>query len=324
MKDLVILSDGLTPKLMSLTKETIEQLGFDDFDPLLKLIIPKRGNRPTIHHYSSVVGLKGMIDSDVLHASNAFFLNDSSEVKHGLEMLRSRLVERLPISADRSYGQKILAAIIERMFTSPEEIADAYVVCFSKKGDLLSQWRAYGKSETCYSVALSVRRLWSLTIPFVYIAPVVYSPKKKLALIDAMIDGATRTIDRFDFSSIDIDTATFRELIMHLSFPLLVTTMFIKHEAFEEESEWRLVYIPFLTEEDERVPIELKTRSGTVLPYVSVKVKDAKGNADTLPIKEIRVGPTQDPLIAVYGVRQLLRSKKRTNVEVTKSETPLR
>lgn len=96
-----------------------------------------------LFHYTDPAGMEGILKSQVLWASHAAFLNDSTE----LAFARQPLVAVLDELAEASSSESV-TAFLERGRGSLLELPrsfEVYVVCFCQDQSLLSQWRAYGR-----------------------------------------------------------------------------------------------------------------------------------------------------------------------------------
>lgn len=112
---------------------------------------------PLHWHYTSTAGLLGILASSSLWASHAATLNDSTEIRFGMDLVRSRLPTRLVDAeawADLA-GTGIDAADVPAAITGMLGLVEGflmngglYVFCASLSGDSLSQWRGYGSSST--------------------------------------------------------------------------------------------------------------------------------------------------------------------------------
>src|SRR5579863_7496945 len=109
------------------------------------------GPDASLFHYTTADGLKGIIEDNCLHASSAYFLNDSSEIDYGYRVLDGVFEE---FEKHRPSWPSILTVRLVRelrqMFSSEaarvKRMKSIYVACFCEDGNLLSQWRAYGQS----------------------------------------------------------------------------------------------------------------------------------------------------------------------------------
>ena len=106
-----------------------------------------------LYHYTTEQGLLGIVDSGTLWATNIGYLNDATEFSLSLELIRDRLLNELretemeerhfasadPQRARRANERKDRAQASSAYTNSTH--SPICVICFCKKGDLLSQWR---------------------------------------------------------------------------------------------------------------------------------------------------------------------------------------
>lgn len=105
--------------------------------------------RGVLYHYTTVNGLQGILETNRLWASAAYYLNDSSEVEYGSHLLHDELsVWRTANQNNPCFAADVLQGLDE-IFSSPlsriSRTSTIYVTCFCENGNLLSQWRAYGQ-----------------------------------------------------------------------------------------------------------------------------------------------------------------------------------
>jgi hypothetical protein len=111
------------------------------YEQLKKLIQafsePYRG---TIYHYTSADGISGIIDNHEIWMSNTAFMNDTTELK----MLQNAEA----IFKDKDFANDAVRRewreTLERQRFNRNRQTDYYMASFSRKKDLLEQWRAYG------------------------------------------------------------------------------------------------------------------------------------------------------------------------------------
>lgn len=99
---------------------------------------------------------------------------------------------------------------------------------------------------------------------------------------------------------------------------LLQVLSIIKHSAFREEREWRIVsrYFPKYT-----VP-EIKFREGAsmLLPYIEIDL--GTHNEQTL-FEEVILGPSPHPHLSIHALSNYLSNKKASNTTIS-SDIPFR
>ena len=97
-----------------------------------------------LYHYTGVEGLHGILSTNKLWATDIRHLNDTQEVKQGVDRIVERL-ERDDIVDDLALTGK--AVVIDSLRTWKDSHPPIYVACFCEKSDLLSQWRGYGAGQ---------------------------------------------------------------------------------------------------------------------------------------------------------------------------------
>src|SRR5262245_41785149 len=93
-----------------------------------------------LHHYTTSRGLAEILRTGVIRATSAFYLNDSSEIIHGLD--RFRAVVDTGFGRSGNAHEHLIAAQFGNLdFLKSRDI---HVFCLSEEENQLSQWRAYG------------------------------------------------------------------------------------------------------------------------------------------------------------------------------------
>lgn len=121
-----------------------------------------------LYHYTSISGLKGIIDSSCLHATNIKYLNDSKEFVFGLDYFSKLFPHpesafRIPEPQEMSLYDHLVEHLFNRTlsgFRYRRKASDCFVMSFSKNPDVLSQWRAYGKENVGYCIKFNYSGLF--------------------------------------------------------------------------------------------------------------------------------------------------------------------
>jgi Protein of unknown function (DUF2971) len=181
-------------------------------------------------------------------------------------------------------------------------------------GDLLSQWRGYGK-EHGYVVELRIDALHdALTrIPAYPAATGLFQVRYGHAAADSVVKSALQEVSTFNLNHPGVKA---RYSALALSSMLAQ----IKHPGLAEEHEWRVVVGLQILDESEnardRQPTLFRSTPRAIVPYIKVPLgRDA--------IASIRVGPGENTDVREAGVRRLLKALG-SNAAVTHSEVPLR
>jgi len=103
----------------------------------------------------------------------------------------------------------------------------------------------------------------------------------------------------------------------------------VKHQGFEEEQEWRVIFQPLITVEEKyhsteefvvRVEEEHLVTHVEFMPAKVLPHRDGRG--PTLPIKSITCGPNVSMRSTMRALEILLRNNGYEGVEILKSEIP--
>jgi hypothetical protein len=100
---------------------------------------------PPVYHYTTAAGFAGIVESKGnLHATHSCFLNDTNEIRYGYAIV-DEVIEELRPELGAAYD--LLKAKMNELHRE-----DSFIVCFSKRHDVLSQWRAYANDCTGYCI----------------------------------------------------------------------------------------------------------------------------------------------------------------------------
>ena len=266
-----------------------------------------------VYHYTTIEGLKGIISDRKLWLTDIRYLNDKAELGHGYKLINEY--------QERVGGSKL----------SIKDDVCIYVASFSLDNNSLSQWRAYAKSG---GVAIG--------FPTNMLCPKGLMPAYRLVKCQYV-----STVSQFEgFFELFNDTIHFTKVSDFLSKPddmpeedkemyvnhsAAVIAPAIKHPAFSEEKEFRLILSPdtnnILKDFDEIVgyhknlpPVKFRLFNGLLKPYREYPLEN---------VSQIRVvvGPNPQQELATKSIKQFLQSATPSfDVEkcVTVSDVPYR
>lgn len=308
---------------------------FEIFSPhaLREFMRVDKNSNIGIVHYTSAEAAKEIISKRAFWMRLASTMNDSSEVRYGMEALEKHLRtngKRLNFLFEKSHGD--VGVRVTENFSSWSKILqnNSYIASFSEhliypENDIgrLSMWRAYGGSS---SVALVLNKsifLGSSDALKVYGSPVAY------ASIEEFGEHFDHVIAKIDESSKFLSTVSTTEVERRIFNMYRFAVLAVKHPGFIEEREWRLIHTP---EIDRGSPLRKKIVSVSGVPQLiyEIPLEDrpdlpAGLNPKTL-IERVIIGPTQysDALKATFC--DLLREAGVADAEsrVVCSDIPLR
>lgn len=296
----------------------------------------------SIYHYTSSAALISIVVNNELWLSEATYLNDRHEIKLGQQLACECVRER--IAAESSDAVSTMLKLALSYFDERVD-PQVYVVCFSFKGDDLTQWRAYGASEAPVAIELEHSPLMFGYTSEGMLERVMYDAKDQRwvfeTLLAAYADAYREDIcDPIPFErrgpplTIEEETKIVAESLYHALWHYIVTC---KDSAFASEREVRFIYTahdysqcraPEAWYPEHPTP-RFRERSGRVIPYLtssSLQFSNMDRDSETvmLPIRSVRIGPTADPELIQRGIRRLLDAHGHREADVTLSASPFR
>jgi hypothetical protein len=263
-----------------------------------------------LFQYTSISGLLGIVQSKTLWASNIHYLNDVQEFNRGLNVVREVLDQRCDdprSSSDEVVFVRRLSAYVAKILK-----LNVFVASFSEVPDLLSQWRGYtptGKGVCIgfYSADLAAAG----NREGLRLVKVVYEPDAQLRVAIEVVDQAVREFRK--------NPNTAEEIALQFVTLLALIVPLMKHRAFAEEREWRLVsrVLPA------RKPhIGVREGKYRLVPYFMLRLTD--GQPERLRFSNVWVGPAPDTALALSGVRDGLEINDVEFQNLRSSDTPYR
>ncbi len=264
-----------------------------------------------LYHYTSQEGLLGILENRELWASKAIYMNDEAEFRLALSLAREAI--------EASSGDKDIKDELVDDIDVIEKI-NIFVCSFSARADLLSQWRGYCPPGAGYSIGFPSSELEKVAERlFAFcLGKCTYDPIRQRGAIEELVDFHVRQIKHRQAMTVGLIPSSHFIWAMSFRQALAFIAPLIKHEAFEEEAEWRLVSRP--------------------LPYTNSMFSHRPGRSHLIPfanlplsisdrpvqIKKIIVGPTPHPDLACDAVKSLLGKLGVTGCGVEKSKVPFR
>lgn len=289
-----------------------------------------------LYHYTSQTGLLGILNTGTLWMTNILYLNDSSEFKHTLDLVKSELSEQkkqippcpsLERCRSEYSPEEIITVDIHDTFNIIGDVVDniyrldvkeeSYVFSLSERKNDLSQWRGYCPREGGFCIEFDYDSLLSVikNTKRCTLKKCIYDPKEKNDLVKFILDFVITSFK----SNIKMDSYKASSEVLN---KINEYSSCIKHESFIFEDEHRIIiknhsYEMKYCEMDYLKHCEGKSM---IIPYIIYRPVDKD---DKLPISKIIVGPTPHPELSKSSVDRLLKSN-RYDIEVEISKIPYR
>ena len=257
----------------------------------LPMISPPATTMPdVIYHYCDVQGFKGIIEGKGIWLSDVSYCNDYME-HNWLKAKYDSKIDFLRSHEPTDFHDALAA----EKANYREHLA--FVSCFSTKGDVLSQWRAYADDGAGFAIGFDPRyfKLGS-TLPTYGsdvsitcgLLPVCYDELGQSRLIEQVLDEYRKSLA---ISPPPDVTAVAKACYLNLQ----MMSIFCKNPAFQEESEWRIVYRPSISRLGSGLKVVgghsdilFRTSKHNMVPYFKLSFAEI---TDIKPVTEIIRGP---------------------------------
>lgn len=274
---------------------------------------------PLLAHYTSIENFDRIVDREELWFANPLNMNDSDELLFGMNQ---------GVSEFRKNGALIKACGNEEVFGNllrmldhhinyfdKEHVLDTYISCFSchDRDDFdgsLSMWRGYGSDGGGISFVIDTKKIDPNENSPIILAPVNYATnEERIEWIKTRIHKLAKLLETLEKTD-----AVLNSLAWNWVERLKVFSLYTKHKGFQEENEWRFVYLSD-RDSDASYPsmFGYNISSKGVEPRLKLKLNNIPGNSHPLTMEAIvdRVilGPTASSELSLRSVVRMLEIK---------------
>jgi hypothetical protein len=269
----------------------------------------------TIYHYTSLEGLRGILENKSIWLSDYSYLNDRRELLHGAS-LADIAIDKLLQDESALIAHELLERWKQAFSSINRRVC---VASFSGDGDSLSQWRAYGK------LALGVNPTsLALHVNQSRVQKVEYSESVQQELLALCLRHITSALSD-DLRHDD----PVRVMSMYQREDYVIELIaFFKDPAFKSEDEYRLAYVDkpevYGGLGFKAVPKAFRVSGGRLVPYVSsADILRSEPRDFEIEFREVVLGPECDDLFE-RGLREYLDSTGYESLRIRRSTIPFR
>ncbi len=199
--------------------DTVDGDDLSELERLIDIYLEKHDKSDMIYHYCSMKTFKAILGSKSLWLSDSRFMNDKYE---GTWI--DKIVEEVTKDMKGEYTKEELSDYRRKYDALKSK--KAYMCCFSKASDKLSQWRGYADDASGVAIGFS-RKAIGLYHDFNFelaLMDVLYDKEEHIRLVKESIKHTI--VNKYDMKQ-DKELA-----------------YFYKNPSFYEEEEVRILYIP--------------------------------------------------------------------------------
>lgn len=278
-----------------------------------------------LYHYTSIEAFRKIVESQKIRATRYDQMNDTSEVKLGIDNLLEAVKKHETDDSFRDYKDFLISGIEGYK----EDTLEVYVLSLSGAADSLYQWRAYAQ---CGGVAIGfdsakvqkgflcdiTRRVGGGPVA----NPIRPNPANQLMQcqytdnkghLDLRLIVAERFFKENSYCALFVRQEPIAQSIFYASLSAMIyqTICSIKHDAYKSEKEWRCVnYRP----DPNDYPVEI---SETNRLYIEMKF------VSKVFIKEVWISPHGDREACERAVAYF-KQKDDLRFSIKNSEIPFR
>jgi DUF2971 family protein len=311
------------------------------FEPAMKRQFDMRDQwpekKPLLAHYTSLDVPENILKNDEVWFSNPLFMNDLEEVRFGFlegaRIFKENQAMRDAWKSDVRIGTFITNLDHYIKYYDETHLLDTYVFCFSEHepgntDGVLSMWRGYGGNGRGAAIVFDTSKINYLSESPLDLARVTYgSPAERRSMLDATAKAFAMILDQ---TSIPDDKVY---LVAHVVCEFIKRfALFTKHIGFQEEREWRAVYM-IEKDSDKQLQRMLHYHNGPrgVEPKLKLKIGQIPNvlagdiSLDKI-VASILLGPSTSSLLARRSVDRMLEVIKKASLKdrLYSSTIPLR
>ncbi len=256
----------------------------------------------TLYHYTSLAGLQGIVGSRELRSSDIRFMNDSAELRHTLDLLNKQVTRRILSGVDHP---ELLNAFLDWLSKRIVSGPMLFGASFRANGNLLSQWRGYSVHGKGVSLGFDPESICrQASAQGFSIGRCIYQPDRQAALIEQVIDGVEALAQELGNPSRAAQEAP--RIFQNIEEDLLRIAAVLKHPAFEEEQEWRIVS-PIISD-PHHPALHVREGSSMLVPYYAFALAPEKQRGVSL--NHVYIGPTANAELSMHSLRLYLEQQR--------------
>ena len=256
-----------------------------------------------LYHYTSFSGLLGIVGIRALWASDIRYMNDSAELKHTADLLRTEISRRLGAGHGRHHLFDQFLDWFTYRITNGHML---FAASFRANGNLLSQWRGYSRLGKGVSLGFDPDYILNFACQQSFqIGRCIYSSEQQQRLIGQVIDAVERLAEEHELAREDSPAernGAYQAVFQLIESDLLRIAAILKHPSFREEEEWRIVS-PVITDYMS-APVLFREGNSMLVPFIEFNLSSGKNVPIT--IEHLFLGPTPNITISMNSLTMFL------------------
>ena len=261
----------------------------------------------SLYHYTSVRSFVGICRSASIYASDSRFLNDTSEMKHGLDLARKMLKEKrgeLISNAPehlRSEFEVFCNQLIDQLHRNHSAKYAAYVTSFCHDANQLVQWRSYcHDGGLCFGI--STKRLRRTLNPRHRLHRCQYEPDKQKEILESVIQALPHNFSTLEGIIDYVRRDKYLAVAVELVLLFATYALLFKDKQFEQEREYRIIVtaasmIDLLYDNYETPLTQHRCVGERIVPYIAL---DLPLYESTMPLRVKKLADVERVIAAPH------------------------
>ena len=256
-----------------------------------------------LYHYTNFTSLLGIVASRSLWASDIRYMNDSAELNHTADLIRTEITQRIGLGHKKpDLLNQFLDWVTHRITNGHMLFASS----FRSNGNLLSQWRGYSRLGKGVSIGFNPNYILQCAKQQSFqIGKCIYNCKSQERLISQVIDAvevlAEEQLPDCDNQEKPSDHS-YHSIFHMIESDLLRIAALLKHPSFKEEEEWRVVS-PVFTDYI-KAPVLVREGTSMLVPYIEFNL--IAQNNSPIALEHLFLGPTPNITISMNSLTMFL------------------
>tara|TARA_R110002072_G_scaffold159880_1_gene310953 strand:+ start:3296 stop:4252 length:957 start_codon:yes stop_codon:yes gene_type:complete len=203
---------------------------------------------PLLAHYTSINNFDSIVEHDELWFSHPLNMNDSDELIFGMNQGAAEFKKNMALISACG-NQEVFARLLgffDNHFNHFDEnhVLDTYILCFSQHEEkdfdgALSMWRGYGADGNGIVFVIDTRRIEPNENSPILLSPVDYATAEdRIGWIKQKVEHVAEILRPLEKSDEVLNAVAWYWIER-----LKVFSLFTKHKGFQDEKEWRFVYL---------------------------------------------------------------------------------
>ncbi|WP_027625595.1 DUF2971 domain-containing protein [Clostridium lundense] len=308
-----------------------------------------------LYHYTSIYALKNILETNSLWVTNSKFLNDSTEIKYGYNLI-CKIAEEL--KKEKKLSDDFYMLIIDNLnYLIDSKLNGIYVFSLAKEKDSLLLWSNYSNFEG-YNLGINVKdflqqvekygeisgakksfnvsmdtEIYMRTVTlkedliqtdkyfndknefFMSYNEVIYDKEKQIEYIKYILTN----VNTYYMKHYDEKyLKKLQRFTGSLLMELYNVLLFFKEPAFKQEEEYRIIFIKNNSSKEFK---NHRILNGSFIPYIELRFKESN-----FPLDSLSIGPRNNSDIALIGLKSFLHKNNFNinKINLYNSKIPLR